>query len=89
MTAWSPRTASIATDRGRIDVPEPFHHPTTVTWTPLAATPDPPERLRRPATITEGELIGTGLAHEALEVVAAAQRRRRRVRWSPSMTPWR
>ena len=28
MTAWSPRTASIATDRGRIDLPGPFHHPT-------------------------------------------------------------
>ena len=68
MTAWSPRTASIATDRGRIDVPEPFHHPTTVTWTPLGGDPDfapPPE----PQPITEGELIGTGLAHEALEVV--------------------
>jgi predicted dehydrogenase len=68
MTAWSPRTASISTDRGRIDVPEPFHHPTAVTWTPLGGDPDfdaPPA----PQTITEGELIGTGLAHEALEVV--------------------
>ena len=25
MTAWSPRTGSIATDRGRIDLPAPFH----------------------------------------------------------------
>jgi predicted dehydrogenase len=67
MTAWSPRTASIATDRGRIDLPAPFHHPTTVTWTPHASDPDlglPDD----PQEISEG-LIGTGLAHEALEVV--------------------
>jgi predicted dehydrogenase len=67
MTAWSPRNASIATDRGRIDVPEPFHHPTTVTWTALGGDPDfdaPPE----PEVIHE-DLIGTGLAHEAIEVV--------------------
>lgn len=67
MTAWSPRTASIATDRGRIDIPAPFHHPSAVTWTALGGDPDfvgPPE----PVEIRE-ELIGTGLAHEALEVV--------------------
>jgi predicted dehydrogenase len=67
MRAWSPRTASIATDVGRIDVPAAFHHPTTVTWTPLTGDPDfasapEPEELRT-------ELIGTGLAHEAIEVV--------------------
>jgi predicted dehydrogenase len=67
MTAWSPRTASIATDRGRIDFPEAFHHPTRVTWTSMVGDPaldGPPE----PEAIT-GELIGTGLANEALEVV--------------------
>jgi predicted dehydrogenase len=67
MTAWSPRTASIATDRGRIDLPAAFHHPTRVTWTPMTGDPDfdgPPE----PEVIAE-EVIGTGLANEALEVV--------------------
>ena len=67
MTAWSPRTASIATDRGRIDLPAPFHHPTTVTWTAADTDPDfggPAE----PQELHE-DLIGTGLAHEALEVV--------------------
>ncbi len=58
MTSWSPRTASIATDLGRVDVPESFHHPITATWT----------RDGHTETITE-EVIGTGLANEALEVV--------------------
>jgi hypothetical protein len=58
MTSWSPRTASIATDTGRVDVPAPFHHPTAATWT----------RDGHTETITE-EVIGTGLANEALEVV--------------------
>jgi predicted dehydrogenase len=67
MTAWSPRTASIATDLGRIDVPPPFHHPTTVTWTAYDTDPD----FSGPAAPQEihEDLIGTGLAHEALEVV--------------------
>jgi predicted dehydrogenase len=67
MTAWSPRTASIATDRGRIDLPPAFHHPTTATWTPSGTDPD----LGRPAEPEQlhEELIGTGLANEALEVV--------------------
>jgi len=67
MTSWSPRTASIATDRGRIDVPAAFHHPRSVTWTPHTgasdpAVPPPPEEIRE-------DLVGTGLANEALEVV--------------------
>jgi predicted dehydrogenase len=67
MTSWSPRTASIATDRGRIDVPAAFHHPRSVTWTPHTgasdpAVPPPPEEISE-------DLVGTGLANEALEVV--------------------
>jgi predicted dehydrogenase len=67
MTAWSPRTASIATDRGRVDLPAAFHHPTTVTWTPTSGDPDlvdapEPEQWHE-------ELVGSGLAHEAVEVV--------------------
>jgi predicted dehydrogenase len=67
MTAWSPRTASIATDRGRVDVPAPFHHPTRVTWTLQDTDPD----FGGPAGEEEirEDLIGSGLAHEALEVV--------------------
>ncbi len=58
MTSWAGRTASIATDLGRVDVPAPFHHPTTATWHQDGQT----------ETISE-EVIGTGLANEALEVV--------------------
>jgi predicted dehydrogenase len=67
MTAWSPRNATIATDRGRIDLPEPFHHPTTVTWRAFDGDPD----FTGAATVEEisEDLIGTGLANEALEVV--------------------
>jgi predicted dehydrogenase len=67
MTAWSPRTATIATDRGRIDVPAGFHHPTTATWTAAGTGPDR-RRLAEPVELHE-DVIGTGLANEALEVV--------------------
>ncbi|HYO40200.1 MAG TPA: Gfo/Idh/MocA family oxidoreductase [Nocardioidaceae bacterium] len=67
MTAWSPRTASVSTDRGRIDVPEGFHHPHSFTWTALASDPDL-GRHGEPVEVGE-QIIGTGLAHEALEVV--------------------
>lgn len=58
MTAWSPRTASIATERGRVDLVEPFHQPTSATWVSDGKTQQ----------ITEN-VIGTGLAGEALEVI--------------------
>ena len=62
MTAWAAKTASIATDLGRIDVPAPFHNPTSVTWTPMAGGPGEPEEIR-------SELPGGGYTHEAREVV--------------------
>src|SRR4051794_20829960 len=67
MTAWSPRNATIATDRGRIDIPAPFHHPTTVTWRAFDGDPD----FTGAAVVQElsEDVIGTGLANEALEVV--------------------
>ena len=58
MTGPSPRTASIVTELGRIDLPDPFHHPTSVTWT----SGEHVETLGEP-------LIGGGLAHEAIEVI--------------------
>lgn len=58
MTAYSPRTASIATDRGRIDLGEAFHHPTEAVWVHDG------ERH-----VIREEVLGTGLAHEAAEVM--------------------
>ena len=33
MTSQSPRTASVATELGRFDLPRGFHHPAGITWT--------------------------------------------------------
>lgn len=59
MTAQSPTTASIATERALIELPSGFHHPTTATVTLDDGSTE---------TMTE-PVIGSGLAHEALEVV--------------------
>jgi predicted dehydrogenase len=58
MVGPTPRTASIATDRGRFDLPGGFHHPVTATWT----SEDHVE-------VIEAPVIGTGLANEAIEVM--------------------
>lgn len=60
MTSCSPRTASIATDTGRIDVAADFHHPTTATWTPAGGEPEP--------VAAGAPLLGSGLGNEAAEV---------------------
>ena len=60
MTSNSARSASVATDTGRIDVPADFHHPAYAVWTPEGG---PPERI-------DGfePLLGTGLGNEAAHV---------------------
>ncbi len=61
MTSLSPRSASIATNRGRLDVPADFHHPTHALWTDASGSTrriDPPEPV-----------LGRGLANEAAEVM--------------------
>ncbi len=60
MTSDSPRTASIATDEGRLDLPADFHHPPYVVWTPSEGEP---ERIESPAPV-----LGTGLGNEAAHV---------------------
>ncbi len=72
MTAWSPRTASIATNRGRIDLPAPFHHPQTVTWSSYDTDPDH-DRPGEVQELSEPTPL-RGYAHEALEVVRCLRR---------------
>jgi predicted dehydrogenase len=60
MTSASPRTAHVATDTGRIDLPASFHHPAYATWTPVAGDPERIEGVE--------PVIGTGLGNEALHV---------------------
>ena len=60
MTSWAAVTASVSTDRGRIDLPAPFFKPTAATWTPMGT--GEPQQIR-------SELPGTGYQHQALEVV--------------------
>jgi predicted dehydrogenase len=69
MTAWSSRSASIATDRGRIDVDD-FHHPARAMWTPYAGGPDNDTfRRDRPVEILgEEPVLGRGYGNEIAEV---------------------
>ncbi|GAA1476757.1 Gfo/Idh/MocA family oxidoreductase [Nocardioides aestuarii] len=60
MTSASPRTAHVATDTGRLDFPDSFHHPTHVTWTPTGGEPERIEGLE--------PVLGSGLGNEALHV---------------------
>ncbi|HET7432095.1 MAG TPA: Gfo/Idh/MocA family oxidoreductase [Nocardioides sp.] len=60
MTSTSPRTATVATDAGRLDLPADFHHPAYAVWTPTGGEP---QRIEAPAPV-----LGTGLGNEAAHV---------------------
>lgn len=69
MTAWTPRTASVATDRGRVDLPASFQAPPHATWTPLAGTS--PETATSAGGVTlvgTAPVVGGGYGNQALEV---------------------
>lgn len=70
MTSWSSSSATIATDLGRIDLPE-FHHPPRITFTPKAELADwtAEGAPLEPVDIEPDEpVIGRGYGNEALEV---------------------
>jgi predicted dehydrogenase len=60
MTANSPRTATIATSEGRIDLPRSFHAPPYAIWTPESGEPERIDCLE--------PVLGTGLGNEAAHV---------------------
>ena len=60
MTSISSRTASIATDVGRLELPADFHHPPYAVWHPTGGDP---ERI-----VGDHPVLGTGLGNEAAEV---------------------
>lgn len=67
MTAHSPRTAWLATDTGRLEIPAPFHHPGLVRW---VAYDEDTGGFREPVQLDPPEpVIGTGLGNEAAEVM--------------------
>ena len=75
MTSRSPRTASIATDEGRIDLPADFHHPPYAVWTPAGGEP---ERIDG-----DSPVLGTGLGNEAAEVQRCLADELRESPWVP------
>lgn len=70
MTSWTSGAAAIATDAGRIDVPE-FHHPTRITFAPQAQMADwtADAGPLEPIEIEPDEpVIGRGYGNEIAEV---------------------
>ena len=75
MTSWSSRAAAVATDEGRLEVPDQFHHPTYAVWTPVDGEP---ERI-------EGDvpIIGQGYGNEIAEVGRCLAEGLRESPWVP------
>ncbi len=74
MTSWSSRVATIATDRGRIDLAD-FHHPTRATWTPYDGDPEPLGGAE--------PVIGVGYGNEVAEVGRCLRAGLRESPWVP------
>ena len=67
MSSWSSRAAGIATDLGRIEIPD-FHHPSHITFTPYGGPDDDPDRGRPVPIEAEAPVIGLGYGNEIAEV---------------------
>ncbi len=63
MTSHSPRTASVATELGRFDLPSGFHHPDHLRWTPHWAADGASERIE-----PDEPVLGQGYGNEIAEV---------------------
>ncbi|GGO76862.1 Gfo/Idh/MocA family protein [Nocardioides deserti] len=84
MTSWSSRAAAIATDLGRIDVPD-FHHPTTATFTPYADGSTNDDDLRRQPVeiVADDPVVGRGYGNEVAEVGRCLRAGLRESPWVP------
>lgn len=68
MTSWSGRHATIATDRGRIEVDD-FHHPSRITFTSYTVgDTNDAVVISDPEPIEAPPVLGRGYAHEIVEV---------------------
>ncbi|MCY7395959.1 MAG: Gfo/Idh/MocA family oxidoreductase [Nocardioides sp.] len=69
ITSWSSRTASIATDTGRIELSD-FHHPTSATFTPYGGASTNDDSALESVVAIEGAepVIGRGYGNEIVEV---------------------
>jgi len=63
MSSHSPRTASVATEVGRFDLPHGFHHPARIQWTAYQTREGTSEWIEPDETV-----IGKGYGNEILEV---------------------
>ncbi|MET0837958.1 MAG: Gfo/Idh/MocA family oxidoreductase [Marmoricola sp.] len=63
MTSWSPRTATVATELGRFDLPRSAHHPDRIRWTSYADPEGTAEWVW-----PDEPLIGRGYGNEIVEV---------------------
>ena len=75
MTSHSPRTATLATDTGRLELPESFQHPAYARWEPAGGEPE--------VLTGDGPLLGTGLGNEAAEVQRCVRAGLRESPWVP------
>lgn len=76
MTSWSSRSAAIATDLGRIDIPGQFHHPAYATFTP--ADGGPVIRIEGAEPV-----LGLGYGNEIMEVGRCLREGLRESPWVP------
>lgn len=69
MTSWSTRSASLATDLGRLELDD-FHHPTSATFTPYDEGTGRGGGRGVPIDLTADAepVLGRGYAHEIIEV---------------------
>lgn len=84
MTSWSSRRATIATDRGRVELDD-FHHPTAATFTPYSPGGINDDSGRQQPFTIEGStpVIGSGYGNEIAEVGRCLREGLRESPWVP------